>query len=125
MKYYEICIFILCLHVSIAIVNATDILHSNTQHDKEWFNRLLISTGGEYDQNQVQTESNSWGIGDFVKGLAIFLWNFAVGIVIVPTTLGSFGLVEPYIYYISVLVYAVYISAIMQIVADRQFQGMS
>ena len=125
MKYYEIIIFVLCLHVSVAIVNATGMFHTTQEHDKEWFNRLLISTGDQYSQNQVQTESDSWGIGDFVKGLGIFIWNFAVGIFVIPATLGAFGLVSPYVYYISVLIYAIYIAAIAQIVANRDFKGMS
>jgi len=125
MKYYEIVLFILCLHVGVAIVNGTGIFHSTMQHDEEWFNRLMISTGEDYEQSQVQTDSANWGIGDFVKGLAIFIWNFAVGIIIIPATLGSFGLSGVYIYPLSALIYSVYIAAIAQMVADRQMKGMS
>lgn len=125
MKYYEIVVFILCLHVSVAMVNATGIFHTGIQHNEAWFNRLYLSTQDEYAQEQVESDNQDWGVGDFLKGLGIFIWNFGVGIIIVPTTLGAFGLTSPYIYYLSVLIYFIYVAAIAQFVSDRQIKVMS
>lgn len=125
MKYYEIIIFVLCLHVSVALVNATGIFHTTQEHDKEWFNQLYLSAEDEYEPGNVESDGWIASLIESVKALAMFIINFAVGIIVVPTTLGAFGLGSPYVYYISVLIYAIYIIALIQIISNRGFKGMS
>jgi len=125
MKYLSIVMFLFCLHVSLAVINATDIFSTTVTPQNSWFddiddNRLADE---EYVQSQVDTDV-SFGFGDFVKGIYYFVKALGWGILSVPYTLQIFGMQSPFIYYFSLPIYIIYFIAIAQFISNRATKSM-
>ncbi len=135
MRFASIIVFLFCIHVSVAMINATvgpdgvwPILQTQNQAQTEWF----TSVGGEIDdgtylQNTVQSNAQSveLGYGDLVRGMGHFFIVFGKGVIWVPSTIQSFGVPSPLYYFLSLPVYMIYMLAIVQIIMNRTFRGMS
>lgn len=125
MRYLAIVIFLLCVHVSAAFVNSVGVFDHGLNPADEWFNEIDDQRLKDESYIQSQVETDFWGgVGEFVKGLFYFIVTFAWGIIYVPYTLQGFGMVQPFIYYISIPVYALYFLAMAQLIANRSTKTM-
>lgn len=128
MKYIEIVMMVLLLNVSMAVINAAQLVETyQLQPTQSWFDLVGKDTikDDEYFQSSaVQSASSNFGFGDFVKGLAIFLATFAFGVVAVPFTLMQFGMTGSIAGLLSIPVYVSYALAIGQYVSNRSTKGM-
>lgn len=126
MKYLSIVLFIFFIHVSMAIVNTTGILSVEYQEQEDWFDDVKDDRlkDESYVQSQVSTSAESFGFGDFIKGILYFVRAVGWGIISVPYTLGIFGLEYPYNYYFGLPVYFLYFLAIAQFIANRSTKTM-
>lgn len=125
MRYISIALLLLCIHVSGAFFNATSIFAPNMQTADNWFTK--IDSNSIKDEEYIQSEAESSWIstaGDMAKGLFYFIITFAAGIVWVPFTMQSFGLTSPYIYYMSIPIYALYFLGIAQWISNRATKTM-
>lgn len=121
MKFYSLALFLFLIHVSMAITNATDIFPMSRQPMTEWFDKVNDDqlADEEYMQSSVSSTSVFGAIADFVKGLFYFILALGLGIIAVPYTLSTFGLVAPFTYYFSLPFYLIYIIAVAQLIANR------
>ena len=72
------------------------------------------------DQSYIQSQVNSndnMSFGDFVKGLALFIGSFGLGIIVVPYTLHMTGLSWGLASIFSVAIYFMYAAALIQIIS--------
>lgn len=127
MRFLGIVLFVFCLHVSIALVNSTGVFYSEVQAKSDWFIEIDDDSLADesYVQSQLGTTTDSYGVGDFVKGLWYFVKAFGWGIIAVPYSLGMFGLKAPFTYLVSLPVYLLYFLAIAQWISNRGTRNMS
>jgi hypothetical protein len=114
------------IHVSGAVVNTLNFLDTQTLSPAtEWF--TTIDNNQLADESYVKSEvdTNTFGFGDFIKGIFYFVVAVGGGIIYVPYTLSSFGLQAPFVYYFSVPVYMLYFLALAQFIANRSTTVMS
>lgn len=125
MKFISIVIFILCLHVSVALVNASGIFPNYMLPHEEWWGNIDEQRLKEetYVQGNVEPDLDM-GLWDFVKGVFYFVYSFGFGIIVFPYTLAMLGLQSPFIYYLSIPVYLLYLLGWFQILANRQTKSM-
>lgn len=128
MKYITIVTVLLLLQVSLATINAIQFtIGYQVQPYEEAFKQVKDDTivNQEYFQSSAtQDTSISFGFGDFVKGLFIFIKILTWGILAIPYTLTKFGLDTNLAIYISIPVYFMYGLGIAQFIANRSTKGM-
>lgn len=132
MKMYEIALFLLIFNIAIALVNVSGAFPSeyNKQPDENF-----ISTGQEqiegFNASTVQvSEGNDYiqAVGNALGGLFMFISVvFYSTVAIGPTIsgiLGNSAEAQQLGNYIAAIVYFIYITALVQIWANRGFRGM-
>ena len=121
MRYLSIVFFLVCIHVSIAMVNTMHITDPYLAPSQE-----LLDKGGqadlmdeEYTKSQISTDTD--GFGDYIFAIFKFIGTFALGVVIIPYTLVKIGIAMPYAMYISIPIYLLYIIAWIQIISKDNY----
>lgn len=124
MKYVLFTLFVFCIHLSMAIYNATGLFAYGTTPDSSFldsFNTDALKsasyTTSQIDQNQDVTA------GDYIKATAMFVVTLGLGVFVVPYTLSLLGLTYPYTLYFSLVVYFMYLLAILQIISKDSYSG--
>lgn len=125
MKYISIVILILCIHVSVALVNG---LHVFPQymlpHEKWWSNIDKTNLDQQtYIKGEVDTDYD-FGVGDLVKALWLFVYTFGFGVIVVPYTFVCMGLPVSFSLILSMPVYAAYALGWFQILSNRTTVNM-
>ena len=125
MKYLNFAIFLLCMQLSLAIVNSTGILSTEKPYQEAWFTEIKTEAveNQNYDAGSVPMQLIQFGV-DFVKALFIFITILARGVISLPYLLTNFGLLYPYTYFFSIPVYLLYAIAIFQVLSNRHTESM-
>lgn len=128
MKYMTIITFILVLQTAASIINAIQYTTSySIDPYPEAFSSIDKGTieNSQYLQSPAQVDASSdIGLGDFVKGLFIFIGQFAWGIIAIPVVLHNFGMEWNLAYLFSYPIYLVYFIALFQIISNRAAKTM-
>lgn len=128
MKFIELSYIVLLLNVAMAVINASGMVDGfQLSPAQNWFDAVgkdQLQDDQYFQSSAQQQSSTSFGFGDFVKGLALFLTTFALGIVVVPYTFIQFGLPAGFAALLSIPVYVSYAYAISQFVSNRSGKGM-
>ncbi len=125
MKYLNIATFLFCLHVSLAILNATGVYSTELTPQTSWFDDVNDQelADANYAQSQVG-QTIDYSLGDVVKGIFYFVKALGWGILSIPYTFQIFGVQAPFTYYFSLPVYIMYFLAIAQFISNRATKGM-
>lgn len=124
MKYLAITMFVLCVHVSMAIYNATGIFSIALQENQDFINTFSKSELKDESYVQSQVDSNQDpGLGDYIKAISLFIGSFFLGVIVVPYTLHLLGLNWFYASLFSVPVYFMYVAAWIQLVSKDNWVG--
>lgn len=127
MKFVEIALFLLCIQLSIGIVNALGIFEVSKQYQSDWVDSLNTEAQNnkdkQYSESPIST-SYQFDLGATIKGLVSFSIAVGLAVVSVPYTLGLFGVVAPFNYFFSIPVYFIYFMALMQIIGNRGLKSM-
>jgi hypothetical protein len=129
MRFLFIVTFVLCLNVGMSIINTLNVMDVGDHYvpGKEWYgsmNKSYLDSESYVKSQAEESKSSSFGFGDFVKGLAYFVYSVGVGVIYVPSTLWQLGVDHPYDYYFSLPVYFVYVVGLAQFVANRNALSM-
>lgn len=122
MKFVTIAIFMLCLNVSIAIVNAAEQFDYEMTPQEEWFREVDDAElkDANFFQNLFTEVAEAMAIfTGFVKGLWFFVKMIAGGVIAVPWMLENLGVPDPYTYYFSLPIYMVYLLGLAQFLSGR------
>ena len=129
MKFLEITIIILLLNVAIATINASGMFPDyNLLPQQDWLNNIALqsSQSQQYFQSTAtQQVSSSFGFGDFVRGLIIFVETFAVGVIAPGYILHTLGMVSSLAFFVSLPIYPIYWLGITQMVSNRNTMFMN
>lgn len=127
MKIYTIAIFLFCIQISIALIEVSGVFDSNYAYNSQWVQEQgSIAYNESFLDYQVGGETDvSFSVGDFFKGLWLFIKSLAKTIIIFPYVLVQFGVPSFMAGLLSAPVYLVYIASLIQFIANRQFEGMS
>jgi len=125
MRYLSVVVFIFCIHVSLAGLNAYGIYSTEVTPQQSWFNDVNADQLADAEYVQSQVENNvDFGFGDFIKGIFYFIAAVGWGVFAIPYTLSAFGVPPPFTYYFSLPVYFMYFIAIAQFLSNRGTKGM-
>jgi len=127
MKYVAIASFVFFINISMALTNATGLfIFDHSDPDTEWIQSVNEDelANEEYVKNEVGQDSDSWWLGDFIKGLWLFIKAFGMGVIAFSTTLSQFGLEYPFTYLLNACVYLIYFAGIAQFIANRNTKTM-
>lgn len=123
MKFLQITILILLLNVSIAVINISGMFPGfNILPQQDWLDSLTsqASQNQQYFQSTAtQQVSSSFGFGDFVRGLILFVETFVIGIVAPGYIFHAFGMTALLALLISLPIYPIYILGIAQLISNR------
>ena len=117
MKYMELVVMLLMIHVSISFIGALGVFSYSKNPNNDWLNEFTRTelSNDEYVQSEVQSQADvNFGFGDLVKGLFYFVTSFARGLIDIPHTLQLFGLNSGLSIILSFPMYIMYIIAIIQ-----------
>lgn len=123
MRYVSIALFVFFLHISMALLNASQLTIVTKQTSSDWFDQTEAMLDNTYDYTEVSS-TYDFGFGDFIKGMWYFVQTFGFGIIWVPRTLQMFGIISPFSYYFSLPVYIIYVLGIAQFISNRNTKGM-
>ena len=116
------------LNISVAITNAAGLFEgSSIQPQQGWLDEASAAAikDEQYFQNVATQEvSTSFGFGDFLRGLWLFVKTFAKGVIAPYYILTKFGMPVIMAVPIASATYLIYIAAIAQFVANRGMKGM-
>ena len=128
MRYLSFVLFLFFIQLSLAVVNATDILQTEYQEQSDWFQDVNQKELADesYVQSQISPNVESFGFGDFIKGILYFVKAVGWGIISVPYTLNQFGITysNPLNYLFSLPIYFLYFLAIAQFISNRATKTM-
>lgn len=127
MKYLEIVVMLLLIHVSASFVGALDIMEYSKNPNNEWLDDFTRSEwqNDSYIQSEVQSESDiNFGFGDLIKGLYYFVKSFARGLIDLPHTLQMFGVPANISIILSFPLYIIYAIAIIQLLRGISTESM-
>lgn len=127
MKIYSIAMFLLCLNISIALINTSGIFLVGAQENQQLNDNSKGFVEGEgLLDNSVTSEQTAvnLGFGDFIKGFGYFITNFALSVVVLPYLLNQIGLSWAIAFMVSLPIYAVYAAGIIQFISNRSFSNM-
>lgn len=136
MRYVSIALFLFSIQCSLAILNAlmgpgglAGVLATSQQPANDWVDSVNDKqlANESYVQSSISASatSTSFGFGDFIKGFYYFVKAVGLGVVAVPYTLSMLGLIAPFTYYFSAVVYFMYFLGIAQFIANRSMRGMN
>jgi len=127
MKYYAIALLVFLISVAAAFTNELDLFNDKLNPQDDWFDNVDDAelAGQEYSQGTVSDTDINFGFGDFIKGLWYFIKSIGLAIVGVPYILAGFGLQAPFIYYVSIPVYLIYLIGIAQFISNRGIRNMA
>ena len=127
MKYMEIVVMLLLIHVAASFVGAMGILEYSKNPNNEWLNEFTRSEwqNDSYVQSEVQSQSDvNFGFGDLIKGLYYFVSSFARGLIDLPHTLQMFGVPTNLSFILSFPLYIIYAIAIIQLLRGTSTETM-
>lgn len=125
MKYVTIVLFLMCMQVGVALLNATGLTPNFMMPHEEWWSNVDEESikAKQYAKGELDAEID-FGVGDFVKSLFIFFVTFAFGIIVVPYTLTLLGVPFAIATYLSMPVYIMYFLAFIQLAGNRTTSSM-
>ena len=123
MRFVSIALFVFFLHISMALLNASQLTTVTKQTSNDRFDQTDAMLDNSYEDTQISS-TYDFGFGDFIKGMWYFVQTFGFGIVWVPKTLEMFGIISPISYYFSLPVYIIYVLGIAQFISNRNTKGM-
>jgi len=127
MKFTHIASFLFCLQLAMALVNGLGVLDAHKQYKSDWIDAVDNEeiASAEYIQSEVDTEtSNSFGFGDFIKGLWYFVKALGLAIVAFPYTMFVFGVPGWINVIVSFAIYFIYFYALAQFISNRGPKSM-
>lgn len=128
MKFQDLTIIFLCINVAIAVINAAGIFPGfSILPQQQWINTLIghSSQNEQYFQSAAtQQVSSSFGFGDFIRGLIIFVETFAVGLAAPGYLMHAFGLNITLSLLLSLPIYPIYFTGIAQMISNRTTKYM-
>lgn len=128
MKFYTIALMVFLLNISAAVINVAGLFTGySIQPQQSWIDEASATAtqNEEYFQNiAAQDVSENLGFGDFLKGLALFIRQFAKGVIAPYYLLKQFGMPTRIAIPISSSVYIIYFFAIAQFIANRGAKSM-
>lgn len=128
MKFYTIAMMMFILNVSLAIINAASLFTGTAiQPQQDWLDEAsaVATNDEEYFQKAALQESSDFlSLGDFLRGLWLFVKNFAKGVVAPYYILRQFGMPVQIAVPISSSVYLIYFIGIAQFIANRGMKTM-
>ena len=127
MRYLLLALFIFCMSVSASIINATGFFTHQLPAQTDWFSDVNSAAldNQTYSQTTVQSSTTNFGFGDFTKGLywlAIATFKASVGL---PWLLYQYGVTTPFNYFLSLVVWMIYLIGLADWIANRNTKGMT
>src|SRR3990167_7139658 len=97
MKFFSITLMMFLINIAASIINVAALFdnYNGIQPQQGWIDEAsAVSTKNEeyFQSAATQETSNSFGFGDFVKGLWLFVSNFAKGVIAPYYLLKQFGM---------------------------------
>lgn len=125
MRFVSLAMFLFCIHISMALVNASGIYEVSLNPDQQWIDQVDQDElkNQEYIQDQVNTDV-SFDLGDLVKGLFFFVTTFGFSVIVLPATFIQFGVPTAIAILLSVPFYMMYFFGLAQWIANRNEKSM-
>lgn len=126
MRFISLATFLFCVHVSMAIMNASGVFVTTVQPNDSWLGDFTEDNLGDeaYVQNQVDTNVG-YDLGDIVKGVFYFVLVFGASVIVLPFTFVQFGMPWGFAILLSIPMYFIYALAWAQFIANRSTKSMT
>ncbi|MFW6119407.1 MAG: hypothetical protein ACOC80_00675 [Petrotogales bacterium] len=129
MKYFNMTVFIFCIHIAGTLVNLMGIYDINTFQPRDsWIDGVKTDEIKDMKYVQTQVESSSSGFDsliDTAKSIFYFVTAIALGSLMLPYTIWQMGVPWQIASLVALPIGLLYLIGLAQWIGNRNAQGMA